>query len=105
MSDELECWNCGESIADIPLPISRHANCSACYEMLHNCRMCEYFHPGGTGECDEERADPPVIKESANFCEFFKPVPGRFQPSGQKQQQSAEASLNSLFGDEVPRTG
>ena len=100
MSDELVCWNCGESIADIPLPISRHASCSACFEMQHNCRMCCYFHPGAIGDCDEERADPPVIKESANFCEYFKPVPGRFESNTLKKQSSALSSLGSLFGDD-----
>ena len=101
MSDDLVCRNCGESIADIPLPISRHASCSACFEMQHNCRMCYYFHPGAIGDCDEERADPPVIKESANFCEYYKPVPGRFESDTLSKQSSALLSLDSLFGDDV----
>jgi hypothetical protein len=99
MSDELVCWNCGESIADIPLPISRHASCAACFEMQHNCRMCYFFHPGSIDDCDEDRADPPVIKESANFCEYFKPVPGRFERDSLRKQSSALTNLSSLFGD------
>ena len=99
MSDELVCWNCGKSIADIPLPISRHASCSACFEMLHNCRMCHFSNLGVVDDCDEDRADPPVIKESANFCEYFKPVSGRFKSETLGKQSAAVSSLNSLFGE------
>jgi len=101
MARELRCWNCGESIADIPLPISRHANCGKCFEVLHNCRMCSHYQPQGTFQCDHERAgaDPPVIKESANFCDYFKPSPNSFARGTQKKQVSARSDLDALFGD------
>ena len=67
------CWNCGRDLADIPRPISRHNNCPACFSDLHCCRMCKHFLPERVGVCAEDRADPPVEKENANFCDFFRP--------------------------------
>ena len=65
------CWNCGRDLADIPRPISRHSNCPECFTDLHCCRLCKHFLPERVGVCAEDRADPPVEKENANFCDFF----------------------------------
>lgn len=100
MSKGLVCWNCGNSIADIPLPISRHANCASCFEMQHNCRMCQFYNTGSIDDCEEDRADPPVIKEGANFCEYFKPAPGRFEHDTLRKQTSAMSNLDALFGED-----
>ena len=95
---DLMCWNCGESVADVPLPISRHANCRHCFEVLHCCRMCELFDPDKPDQCDHDRTDPPGNKETANFCEYFKPT-NRFVDTG-RQQGAAKSDLDSLFGDD-----
>jgi hypothetical protein len=63
--------------------------------------MCHYFNPGAVDDCDEERADPPVIKESANFCEYYKPIPGRFKGETLTKQIKAVSDLNSLFGEDA----
>jgi len=99
MSDELVCWNCGESISDIPLPISRHANCSRCFEVLYCCRMCINFRPNNHIECDDERTDPPNIKENANFCGFFNPTTDAYD-SASNNTSSAKSKLNALFDDD-----
>ena len=92
----LDCWNCGESLADVPLPISRHASCASCFEVLHCCRMCQHYEPNKAPYCDEDRADPPNVKESANFCEYFQPVNG-FSDNEAVQSGKAKSKLDNLF--------
>lgn len=98
MADRLVCWNCGTSLDDIPRPISRHANCPKCFEVLHCCRMCRHYEPDKRPYCDHDRAEPPVEKENANFCDYFKPV-NRFDSAGVSRSDSAKSDLDALFGD------
>ena len=95
----LTCWNCGAPIDDVPLPISRHATCSACFNELHCCRLCRHFEPQRTGaQCAEDRADPPVIKESANFCDWFRPSATAFSGQTASKSDAARSQLDELFG-------
>tara|TARA_A100001037_G_scaffold86955_2_gene78949 strand:- start:17598 stop:18011 length:414 start_codon:yes stop_codon:yes gene_type:complete len=97
---DLSCWNCGQSIDDVPLPISRHATCSACFNELHCCRLCRHYRAdSATGQCDEDRADPPVVKESANFCDWFRPNANAHQSETRSRRQSARSELDALFGE------
>ncbi|MEE8243786.1 MAG: hypothetical protein V3R27_02220 [Pseudomonadales bacterium] len=100
MVKPLECWNCGAPLDDIPRPISRHATCGACFEELHCCRACRHFRPGITGECDEDRADPPVKKEVANFCDWYAPKSGAYQHSTGDRRDDAKDKLHALFDAE-----
>jgi hypothetical protein len=104
MTLELECWNCGKSLADVSLPISRHVNCSQCFEVLHCCRMCRYFDKSRPQQCDHDRTEPPVIKESSNFCDYFEPAPNRYAREDNRQQESAKSDFDALFGGESPDT-
>ncbi len=94
---EIVCWNCGASLAEIPRPISRHANCPACFEDLHCCRLCRHYAPGITGQCEDDRTDPPIHKETANFCDFFRPVFGAYRARTGTQRDAARARLDALF--------
>ena len=98
MSD-LQCWNCGQSLAEIPRPISRHEQCPQCFEALHCCRLCRHYRTDSSSHCDEERAEPPVIKENANFCDWFRPDPGAFSGKRVEKSSAAADKLNALFGD------
>lgn len=100
MTASLVCWNCGASLDDIPRPISRHANCSACFEVLHCCRMCRHYMPEKRPYCDHERAEPPVEKESANFCDYFKPT-NRFSEKDTARSDQAKSELDALFGGDA----
>ena len=95
----LNCWNCGETLADVPLPISRHAHCTSCFEVLRCCRMCQHYRDLDHTKCAEDRADPPVIKENANFCEFFRPDRNAFNPNVTQANGAAKSRLDALFGD------
>ena len=100
MAKPLECWNCGAPLDDIPRPISRHATCAVCFEELHCCRACRHFRPDVTGECDEDRADPPVKKEVANFCDWYAPKSGAYQHSTGGRREDAKDKLHALFDAE-----
>ena len=96
---EIVCWNCGASLAEIPRPISRHANCPACFEDLHCCRLCRHYAPAVTGQCEDDRTDPPVHKETANFCDYFRPVFGAYRARTGAQRDVARARLDAIFGE------
>lgn len=98
-SNPLNCWNCGKALADVPLPISRHAHCASCFEVLRCCRMCQHYRDLDHTKCAEDRADPPVIKENANFCEFFRPDRNAFNPNITQASGAAKSRLDALFGD------
>ena len=98
-SKPLNCWNCGKALADVPLPISRHAHCASCFEVLRCCRMCQHYRDLDHTKCAEDRADPPVIKENANFCEFFRPDRNAFNPNVTQANGAAKSRLDALFGD------
>lgn len=94
----LVCWNCGASLDDIPRPISRHATCSACFNELHCCRLCKHYDPKRTMQCFEDRADPPLQKENANFCDFFSPRAEAFNAGSEVKSSAAKHQLDALFG-------
>jgi hypothetical protein len=53
--------------------------------------------PERVGVCAEDRADPPVEKETANFCDFFRPANAAFQQSTATKHKDASAALARLF--------
>ena len=63
--------------------------------------MCTHYHVSKQGQCDHDRADPPEIKENANFCEYFKPEANVFRSESRRDKESAESELADLFGDDV----
>ena len=101
MAEELQCWNCAASLAEVPRPISRHMNCPKCFEDLHCCRMCRHYIDNATNPCDDERADPPVHKEGANFCDFFRPSNASYRSGAnerRERRERAKTRLDALFG-------
>lgn len=95
---DLICWKCGASLADLPLPLSRLAECPKCRAYLHSCRLCHFYNPRSTSQCDEERAEEVRDKEGANFCDWFKPRPEVHRPRSEGKTQAAKARLDDLFG-------
>lgn len=94
----LVCWNCGESLDEIPRPIRRSASCQHCRADLHCCRLCRHYDERLTARCDDERADPPTNKEGANFCEFFTPRSDAYEAARGGRQNAARSALDALFG-------
>jgi hypothetical protein len=94
----LVCWNCGEDLTDVPLPISRQASCPKCFNELHCCRLCIHYDPNTSTSCFDDRADTPLQKENSNFCEFFDPQEDAFQSNKSVTSNVARGGLDSLFG-------
>ena len=61
--------------------------------------MCQHYRDLDHTTCAEDRADPPVIKENANFCEFFRPDRNAFNPNVTQANGAAKSRLDALFGD------
>ena len=94
----LQCWKCGASLKEVPKPLSRLSRCLNCYSDLYCCRMCRKYSPQYTGKCSDERADPPLNKQGANFCDWFTPDPGAYSGTEQSAEQQARDQLGALFG-------
>lgn len=61
--------------------------------------MCKSFDTRYTNKCNDERADPPIYKDTANFCEFFKPLPNAFDPGQDQASRRAREELKAMFGE------
>ena len=86
-------------LRDVP---STAVACAACYESvvhLHVCRMCRFFDPAVPAQCREDDAEEVVEKERVNFCEWFKPATGAFDPQLAAGESRARSELAALFGD------
>ncbi len=98
MTDSILCYRCGTSLAGLSLPLSRRDECPACSASLHVCRMCAFFDPTVAGQCREDDAEHVRDKETANFCDWFKPASGVFDAAGKQAADAASAQLDALFG-------
>ena len=99
MSQAYMCWKCGESLADILLPLPRQAECPHCHAQLHVCRMCEFYDPSVGQMCREPVAEAVSDKQRANFCGYFKINPSAYSPSSDQSEESRR-QLEALFGGE-----
>lgn len=93
----LVCWNCGASLAELLLPLSRSAECKHCREYQHVCRMCIHFDPHIAKQCDEQDAEEVKSKDRPNFCDYFKPNPNAYR-KGDAKTAAAKSKLDALFG-------
>ncbi|HEY5601647.1 MAG TPA: hypothetical protein VIM41_00910 [Gammaproteobacteria bacterium] len=98
MPDNLVCWKCGASIADLPYPLARHASCSSCGAHLHVCRLCKFYDKTRSNQCQEPIAEPVYEKEKANFCELFQVKANAFQARDTTAAAVAKNALDTLFG-------
>ena len=57
-----------------------------------------------TGYCDHDHAEPPLDRERANFCQYFKPRPGAWTPGELAADRDARRELDSLFGKAAEET-
>jgi len=102
--DTLVCWKCGASIGDLPLPLGRRAECTACRADLHVCRMCEFYDTRVARSCREPVAEEVGDKERSNFCGYFKARPGAHAPLQTAETDAAKARLEDMFGVRPPDT-
>ena len=100
MSKNLVCWKCGLGLVDLILPMSRREECSACEADQHVCRLCKHYAGQLANQCREDRAEFIADKERANFCDYFAPKTGAYQPKDVAGSRQARAQLAELFADE-----
>ena len=98
MAHGLVCWKCGAGLEALTLPLSRRDECARCRAELHVCRMCVEYDVAVAKHCREPTAEEVRDKQSANFCDFFRPRPGAYQPPDLAAVDSARAELERLFG-------
>ena len=98
MTEALVCWKCGASLAGVPLPLSRRAECPACHAELHVCRLCRYYDARVNAQCTEDRAEEVREKERANFCDYFKPKSGAYTARDSAKTRAAQAAVDALLG-------
>ncbi len=96
---KLLCWHCQRDLSDEPRPISRQAVCQGCFEPIRCCYMCRAFDVGHRAKCHEDRADPPLEKTNANFCDFFRPGQPVQRVPQNRDQSDASAALSALFDE------
>ena len=94
---DLVCWKCGASLAGLTLPLRRLEVCKACDAELHVCRLCEFYDVSVAKRCREPIAEEVKDKIQANFCDYFRPRPGAFQPV-RDESRGAKSRLEALFG-------
>ena len=98
MEHRIACYRCGESLAEMSLPLSRQDECPHCQVYLHVCRMCRYYDRNVPRQCLEDDADDVVEKERLNFCDYFAPAENAFDPAEKAAAAEAKQALDSLFG-------
>jgi hypothetical protein len=97
MADGYVCWRCGASLADLPMPLARLAECAACRADLHVCRLCEFYDKRSAKACREPVAEEVQDKQRANFCGYFQIRAGAHRTEDDSVSQSARAQLEDLF--------
>lgn len=95
----LSCYRCGESLAELSLPLARRDECPKCRVELHVCRMCVHYAPRLSRGCNEDDAPDVRNKETANFCDYYKPSANAFDTGRASSESAARAELAKLFGE------
>ncbi len=98
MVQEIVCYRCGSSLAELSLPLSRQDECPSCRNYLHVCRMCQHFDPTVPAQCREDDAEEVLDKDRLNFCDFFAPAGDAFDAKRAADESRSRAELDALFG-------
>jgi hypothetical protein len=104
MKQRIECWRCGAAVKSDQLPITRLEQCLHCHADLHACRLCRSWNPRYTSKCSHDHAEPPLDRERANFCQYFRPAPGAFRNAAAPASETARTDLEALFGNSQEHT-
>jgi hypothetical protein len=65
--------------------------------------MCESYDPRLAKKCRQEDAEEVRGKETANFCDYFRPRPRAFDSAVAAAEQKARDQLAGLFGETKDR--
>jgi hypothetical protein len=99
VGQNITCYQCGDSLAALTLPLSRRDQCPNCSADLHVCKMCTHYDARVTRQCREDGAEDVKEKSRPNFCDWFTPSTTAFDPDRKSEADAAQAQLDALFGD------
>ena len=103
MSHSAVCWQCGASLAELTLPLSRFDVCKQCRAELHVCKMCRFHEMTVAKQCREPIAEEVRDKQRANYCDYFAPRNDAFTPPASAAISQSQAQLDALFGKPTPQ--
>jgi hypothetical protein len=98
MSNSAVCWQCGASLAELTLPLSRFDVCRQCRAELHVCKLCKFYDTAVAKHCREPIAEEVRDKQRANYCDYFMMREDAYQPHDKSAEDQARAQLDALFG-------
>ena len=98
MANDLVCWKCGTSLAELSLPLRRLDECPKCRAELHVCKLCVEYDTRVAKHCREPTIEEVRDKEKANFCDYFKPRGDAYTPADQLTIEKSRSALDALFG-------
>jgi hypothetical protein len=104
MSHSAVCWQCGASLAELTLPLSRFDVCKQCRAELHVCKLCRFYDVTVAKHCREPIAEEVRDKQHANYCDYFSPRDNAFKPPATAEIDRARAQLDALFGKPAPQS-
>lgn len=98
MSHSAVCWQCGASLAELTLPLSRFDVCKQCRAELHVCKLCRFHDVTVAKQCREPIAEEVRDKQRVNYCDYFVTRDDAYQPPATAAVEQARAQLDALFG-------
>lgn len=90
------CWSCGAELEQEEF--AHRESCPQCSMDIWVCLNCRFHDPSAYNECREYQAERVVNKETANFCDYFKPkvISGAGKRAG-SAEDSLRAAAEALF--------
>jgi len=90
------CWHCGHQLSSVDY--GRETTCQGCGKDTRTCRNCRHYATARPNECLEPMAERVLVKDRANFCEFFEPSDRPSESgSGGTSQEALRAAADALF--------
>lgn len=98
----LVCWNCGNSLAALSLPLLQVDECRQCRAPLHACKLCQFYDIAVAKHCREPIAEEVRDQQRANYCDYFTPRLDAYSSAGLDAAVKAQTDLASLFATGRP---
>ena len=97
------CHRCGGVIPGNAF--GRSDRCPACGADARCCRNCVFEEPSYRSECKETQAEPVRDRESANYCDFFRPRQGLAPAKPKPRQAGGKTAFDALFNKPPRKSG
>jgi hypothetical protein len=94
------CYRCGKDL--LGNAFGRSDRCPACGVDARCCRNCAFEEPSYRSECRETQAEPVRDRESANYCDYFRPRSGPAASAGPRKDAGSRTAFEALFRKPPP---